>query len=1389
MVYYDCGCLGGQPLGPNSECTSHASQPPASKKCQGSTLGLFPHQNNSTQFLPSFPSTSPPTYTSNNITTTSNLHQQDTLQNTSCAAQNFSALESKPLSGFKINTQPLFNYQSQQFESSDSSTTLQDPSNLDSTITPIAFSEDPSHSKLTSQPPYISYPLLQNGQPSNTVLFSPNSSILPLGLRTFGLGNTVSSASVLIKSKSQTSQTSSNLQYTSSPSSVVPFLLATTVPVSFKALAANSTAEKSTNLQGETTEFKESVNSPTTNRSISPTSSTNTANYSPTSPSTSLSSSAASSAPVLDLTSSNHLDGFTNQHNTTQGLPNNHKDSQHNIIIAASYDTNTPESPLSVDNIKDLNNSNQKSSTVSSNPSTLTVSASAEASKETGSLKDNGSLNEDQNQSSPIMLSPSTALSQQRDESPSSKSGGKNGTVVYNNHHFVQQFNSPHAILAHINGNPNSSFPSLTSPSLANTTTISQPSATVSSRRSSGIYDSKFFPDGFDSNSRHSSISSVSHQDYKNTNISAPLLTSSANRSSANSPPPQMLLQQQQHYPLLDQSPQTMSLTSTRSTPSNTNSIPFRASPRFNPVSLSSLPTSQQQPVTPQRSQVQAFHATTLSSTIVNANNSLDAFLERFSAIGETTRGVESMALSTSESQGLSRHNSRADSFDSSNGRTSPLHNGTTSNVHSPSPSHGVFTSNYSSTNSLWQAPQSQQSNFSNASSSALGSSSSTVVSPMLVHAETNNPSANINTINSAFSPRSGFDAFGTSNPASLVNSPQSHADVRSPFVQSQFSSVFTSPSYTSSSVYAISQQQHQQQYFQPISNPASRHNSYIESTEQDYSYRSPSLSQQGLERTSYVLNRTPPSAARASPLFSNPSLNVASNSSNSMKSNGTSATNYPERNLRQHLVYQQQQQQIHANNGSAYSPSLGQASVNNGGINPIGSPNSAHANTNHRNFKFNPHSTFNQQRPNFYSPVPPHDLPPSTSNGYTSQAQGHFHPGAQNIPPTSSQASGSGPRRSYDVSSGSVRSQLLEEFRGNKLKKYELRDIFGHIVEFSGDQYGSRFIQSKLETATSEEKEIVFNELKLDALQLMKDVFGNYVIQKFFELGNQIQKTILAKQMEGNMLTLSLQMYGCRVVQKAIEFILTEQQARLISELKDHVMQCIQDQNGNHVIQKAIERIPTQYIQFILQTYKENSYKLCIHPYGCRVIQRMLEFGDEETKQGLLNNLHQFTKTIINDQYGNYVLQHVIERGQDEDRDKMIETILAMLVKCSQHKFASNVVEKAIIFGRPEHRLRVVDIILGSDSKDKKQNTTETSPLQTMMKDQYANYVIQKLLERAEPEQKIRLLIGIRPLIEPLKKMQIGKHIAAIEKLVDSYEKEYNVKPSTSFTSENGSN
>lgn len=348
-------------------------------------------------------------------------------------------------------------------------------------------------------------------------------------------------------------------------------------------------------------------------------------------------------------------------------------------------------------------------------------------------------------------------------------------------------------------------------------------------------------------------------------------------------------------------------------------------------------------------------------------------------------------------------------------------------------------------------------------------------------------------------------------------------------------------------------------------------------------------------------------------------------------------------------------------------------------------------------------------------------------------------------------------PRLRYNRSDimPSGRSRLLEDFRNNRFPNLQLRDLIGHIVEFSQDQHGSRFIQQKLERATPAERQMVFNEILQAAYQLMTDVFGNYVIQKFFEFGSLDQKLALATRIRGHVLPLALQMYGCRVIQKALESISSDQQSEMVKELDGHVLKCVKDQNGNHVVQKCIECVQPQSLQFIIDAFKGQVFVLSTHPYGCRVIQRILEHCTADQTLPVLEELHQHTEQLVQDQYGNYVIQHVLEHGRPEDKSKIVSEIRGKVLALSQHKFASNVVEKCVTHASRAERALLIDEVCC-------QNDGPHSALYTMMKDQYANYVIQKMIDMAEPAQRKIIMHKIRPHITTLRKYTYGKHILA---------------------------
>ena len=115
-----------------------------------------------------------------------------------------------------------------------------------------------------------------------------------------------------------------------------------------------------------------------------------------------------------------------------------------------------------------------------------------------------------------------------------------------------------------------------------------------------------------------------------------------------------------------------------------------------------------------------------------------------------------------------------------------------------------------------------------------------------------------------------------------------------------------------------------------------------------------------------------------------------------------------------------------------------------------------------------------------------------------------------------------------------------------------------------------------------------------------------------------------------------------------------------------------------------------------------------------------MLEHCEEPTMSCVLQEIHASASSLIIDQFGNYVAQHIIEHGNNEDRVKLIDLVISQLANFSKHKFASNVVEKSIQYGTKEQRDRVVATLTVLNERGE-------SPSQSLLRDQYGNYVIRK--------------------------------------------------------------
>ncbi|CAM0874247.1 unnamed protein product [Alopecurus aequalis] len=376
--------------------------------------------------------------------------------------------------------------------------------------------------------------------------------------------------------------------------------------------------------------------------------------------------------------------------------------------------------------------------------------------------------------------------------------------------------------------------------------------------------------------------------------------------------------------------------------------------------------------------------------------------------------------------------------------------------------------------------------------------------------------------------------------------------------------------------------------------------------------------------------------------------------------------------------------------------------------------------------------------------------------------------PGNGGIPDFSQIQDSSG-RLSNIHNSGSVVSNevdsLLQQIKRPPNHDVRLIHIKGHVPAISVDPIGSRFILKKLDTSTTGEIIMLYNEITPHIRTLIMNAFANCVIQKLLDHGPPIYIRKLIDNLMGHVLGLSLQLYGCRVIQKAFEISDIDQKVEMAKELGSNLLKCVCDQHANHAIQKCIEFVPPQHIHFVYRSLCGKAKMLSSHPFGCHVIQKVLEFcKDPQIMHALVTEILECVNELSVDPYGNYVVQYIVEHGRPHDRQIMVLKFEGQVMRMSHQKHSSNVIEKCLIHGSfLERKLIIAEIFHAG-------GCVTADHLLGMMVHEYANYVIQRIMDVAQ-EWQINVIVNlVRRNVDMLAKYAHGRHVMAqVEKVVNA--------------------
>jgi len=160
-----------------------------------------------------------------------------------------------------------------------------------------------------------------------------------------------------------------------------------------------------------------------------------------------------------------------------------------------------------------------------------------------------------------------------------------------------------------------------------------------------------------------------------------------------------------------------------------------------------------------------------------------------------------------------------------------------------------------------------------------------------------------------------------------------------------------------------------------------------------------------------------------------------------------------------------------------------------------------------------------------------------------------------------------------------------------------------------------------------------------------------------------------------------------------------------------------------------------------------------------------MLEHCVDFQKLATLDEIRLCHRTLLDDQYGNYVIQHVLQYGREADRNSILDIIVESdLLKLSRQKFASNVVEKLLKYGNSAQRNTIVrEMLRVVDEGGTSQEGAGSSVLLLMVRDAYANYVVQTAIDVVpEGDEKQLLLVELKANEVQLRNYTFAKHIVA---------------------------
>ena len=286
--------------------------------------------------------------------------------------------------------------------------------------------------------------------------------------------------------------------------------------------------------------------------------------------------------------------------------------------------------------------------------------------------------------------------------------------------------------------------------------------------------------------------------------------------------------------------------------------------------------------------------------------------------------------------------------------------------------------------------------------------------------------------------------------------------------------------------------------------------------------------------------------------------------------------------------------------------------------------------------------------------------------------------------------------------------------------------------------QKGSRDVQTVLIKIKESDVEILINKLKNYISDITIDKYGNYFSQKLIQICVPSQRIKVLQNINSRFVEIANNSYGTHPLQTLMEIInMPEEKQLVLSFILGNESVLSLDSKGTHVLQKYISNTVDEEREQLNKNIINMIDKLIIDPFGvCVLIKLVKHTKDKTISQKIANYItEKGPLTFIQHPYANYAVQILLNSTDLSYCGNIIETIVNNYLSLSMQKFSSNVVENCIKYGDENSVKKIYKAII------------EQEKLESLLNNNYGNFVLEKLIVRLTKEEKMKFIKKIEKL------------------------------------------